>query len=66
MYQVTTNNYDSPRYSTKSENHAQAITRVVFPVEIGKYQDCSKKVEISPRSLYHILASRVQEKVTEI
>lgn len=36
---------------------------MVFPVEIGKYQDCSKKVEISPRSLYQIVASQVQERV---
>ena len=50
----------------KTENQLWAVTRVVFPVETGKYQDCSEKVEISPRSLYQILASQVQEKVTEI
>lgn len=32
-------------------------------MEIGKYQDCSKKVEISPRSLFQIVASQVQERV---
>lgn len=51
---------------TKSENQTPGITHVVFPVEIGKYQDCFKKADNSPRRLYQILASQVQEKVTQI